>query len=339
LEIIIDNKLTDMTQQIDVIKLYNANNLELQISTLGATILSLEVPDKNKKPINTIVGLSCADDYQSDSYLKTGLYLGTTVGRSAGRISKGQFTIGSKSYPIYTINGVHLHGGKEGFDKKIWTIEAIEDGESPSVTLSYISKHLEEGYPGNLKVFATYTLTNKNALIISYEATTDQTTIINLTNHSYFNLNGNGSILDHELQINSDFYLDMDENLIPTGKINPVKGSRFDYNEKSLIGKDSFKGLDDIFILKESKQKAVIASNTSGIRMKVYSNQPAMIIYTPLKFQELPFKDGANYSDFPAICFETQHYPDAPNNEHFPSTILKPDQTYLNESIFEFSNI
>lgn len=328
-----------MTQQIDVIKLSNANNLELQISTLGATILSLEVPDKNKKPINTIVGLSCADDYQSDSYLKTGLYLGTTVGRSAGRISKGQFTIGSKSYPIYTINGVHLHGGKEGFDKKIWTIEAIEDGESPSVTLSYISKHLEEGYPGNLKVFATYTLTNKNALIISYEATTDQTTIINLTNHSYFNLNGNGSILDHELQINSDFYLDMDENLIPTGKINPVKGSRFDYNEKSLIGKDSFKGLDDIFILKESKQKAVIASNTSGIRMKVYSNQPAMIIYTPLKFQELPFKDGANYSDFPAICFETQHYPDAPNNEHFPSTILKPDQTYLNESIFEFSNI
>ena len=328
-----------MTQQTDVIKLSNANNLELLVSTLGATILSLEVPDKNKKPINTIVGLSCANDYQSDPYLKTGLYLGATVGRSAGRISKGQFTIGSKIYPIYTINGVHLHGGKEGFDKKIWTIEAIEDGESPSVTLSYISKHLEEGYPGNLKVFATYTLTNKNALIISYEATTDQTTIINLTNHSYFNLNGKASILDHELQINSDFYLDMDENLIPTGKINPVKGSRFDYNEKSLIGKDSFKGLDDIFILKESKQKAVIASKTSGIQMKVYSNQPAMVIYTPLKFQELPFKDDANYSDFPAICFETQYYPDAPNNEHFPSTILKPDQTYLNESIFEFSNI
>ena len=328
-----------MTQQIDVIKLSNANNLELLVSTLGATILSLEVPDKNKKRINTIVGLSCANDYQSYPYLNTGLYLGTTVGRSAGRISKGQFKIGSKSYPIYTINGVHLHGGKEGFDKKIWTIEAIENGDSPSVTLSYISKHLEEGYPGNLKVFATYTLTNKNALIISYKATTDQTTIINLTNHSYFNLNGNGSILDHELQINSDFYLDMDENLIPTGKINPVKGSRFDYNEKSLIGKDSFKGLDDIFILKEGKQKAVIASKTSGIQMKVYSNQPAMVIYTPLKFQELPFKDDANYSDFPAICFETQYYPDAPNNEHFPSTILKPDQTYLNESIFEFSNI
>jgi len=328
-----------MTQPTDVIKLSNANNLELQVSTLGATILSLKVPDKNKNAINVIVGLSCTDDYQSDLYLETGLYLGTTVGRSAGRISKGQITIDSKVYPIYNVNGVHLHGGKEGFDKKIWNVEALEEGDSPSVTLTYLSKHLEEGYPGNLKVFVTYTLTNKNSLIISYKATTDQTTIINLTNHSYFNLNGNTSILDHELQLNSDFYLDMDENLIPTGKINPVKGTPYDFNEKSLIGKDGFKGLDDIFVLKEGKQKAVIASKTSGIQMKVYSNQPAMVIYTPLKFQELPFKDNANYSDFPAICFETQHYPDAPNNEHFPSTILKSEEEYINESVFKFSII
>jgi len=328
-----------MTQPTDVIKLSNANNLELQVSTLGATILSLKVPDKNKNAINVIVGLSCTDDYQSDLYLETGLYLGTTVGRSAGRISKGQITIDSKVYPIYNVNGVHLHGGKEGFDKKIWNVEALEEGDSPSVTLTYLSKHLEEGYPGNLKVFVTYTLTNKNSLIISYKATTDQTTIINLTNHSYFNLNGNTSILDHELQLNSDFYLDMDENLIPTGKINPVKGTPYDFNEKSLIGKDGFKGLDDIFVLKDSIQKAVIASKTSGIQMKVYSNQPAMVIYTPLKFQELPFKDNANYSDFPAICFETQHYPDAPNNEHFPSTILKSEEEYINESVFKFSII
>ena len=326
-----------MTQKIEVIKLTNSNNLELQVSMLGATIMSLKVPDKRRKPIDVIVGLSCENDYNSNSYLKTGLYLGTTVGRYAGRISKGQFNIDTKTYPIYNEKGVHLHGGKVGFDKKIWNIEALEKGESPSVTLSYLSKHLEEGYPGNLEVFVTYTLTNENALIISYKATTDQITIINLTNHSYFNLNGEVSILDHELQLNSDFYLDVDENLIPTGKINPVKGTRFDDNERSIIGKEGFKGLDDTFILKGDKIKAIIASNTSGIQMKVYSNQPAMVIYTPLKFQELPFKDDASYSDFPAICFETQHYPDAPNNEHFPSTILKPGEEYINESVFKFS--
>lgn len=319
--------------------LINKNNLELQVNTLGATILSLKVPNKNKKQVNVIVGLSCEDDYVSNPYLETGLYLGTTVGRYAGRISKGKLKIGSKNYPIYNVNGVHLHGGKEGFDKKIWTIEALKKGDDPSVTLSYLSKHLEEGYPGNLKVFVSYELTKENALKITYKATTDETTIINLTNHSYFNLNGEASILDHELQLNSNFYLDVDENLIPSGKLNQIKGSIFDYNEISLIGKDDFKGLDDTFVLKDDKLKALIASKTSGIQMKVYSNQPSVVIYTPLKFQELPFKDDVKYSNFPAICFETQHYPDSPNNRHFPTTILKPKQTYINESIFEFSII
>tara|TARA_R110002049_G_scaffold45604_2_gene132905 strand:- start:1848 stop:2852 length:1005 start_codon:yes stop_codon:yes gene_type:complete len=321
------------------IKLVNRNKLELEISTLGATVLSLKVPNKREKLINVIVGLSSADDYQSNQYLKTGLYLGATIGRYAGRISKGQLEIDSKTYPIYNENGIHLHGGKEGFDKKIWTIVSLDKGESPSVILSYMSKHLEEGFPGNLKVFVTYSLTSENELKVTYKANTDQTTIINLTNHSYFNLNGEASILDHELQINSDFYLEVDDKLIPSGKLNTVKKTRFDYNEKSLIGKLDFKGLDDTFVLKNDCKKATISSKISGIQMKVYSNQPAVVVYTPLKFQKLPFKGNARYSKFPAICFETQHYPDAPNNEHFPSTILQPEQTYINETIFEFSNI
>ena len=312
--------------------------MELQVNTFGATILSLKVPAKNKKLTNVIVGLSSSDDYQSNQYLKTGLYLGATIGRYAGRISKGHFKIDSKTYPIHSTKGVHLHGGKVGFDKKIWTVEAFEQGESPFVTLSYLSKHLEEGYPGNLKVFVTYMLTEDNALKISYKATTDQKTIVNLTNHSYFNLNGEGSILDHELKINSNHYLDVDDNLIPSGKLMPVKGTRYDYNEKTIIGRTDFKGLDDTFVLKNDTQKAVLSSKTSGIIMKVFTNQPAMVIYTPLKFQELPFKDNTKYSEFPAICFETQYYPDSPNNHHFPSTKLEPNQTYLNETIFEFSN-
>lgn len=321
------------------ITLLNKNNLKLKVSALGATLLFLKVPDKNGKHINVIVGLSHVEDYKSEAYLIEGLYLGSTVGRYAGRISKGHIVIDSKKYPIYNENGVHLHGGKEGFDKKIWNVESIKSGESPSVTLSYLSKHLEEGYPGNLKVFVTYTLTKYNALKITYKATTDQKTIINLTNHSYFNLNGEGSILDHELQLNSDFCLDVDDKLIPSGKLNPVKGTRFDFNLKSVIGRNDFIGLDDTFVLRDDKLKAIIASRTSGIQLKVYSNQPAMVIYTPLKFKELPFNDGATYSDFPAICFETQHYPDAPNNINFPSTLLEPNQTYINESIFKFSNI
>lgn len=324
---------------LETITLLNKNKLELRVSTLGATILSLKVPDKNKKCVNVIVGLSHENDYISYPYLETGLFLGTTVGRYAGRISKGQFKINSEVYSIYNENGVHLHGGKEGFDKKLWTIESVEEGESPSVTLSFLSKHLEEGYPGNLKAFVTYTLTKDNVLKVTYKATTDQKTIINLTNHSYFNLNGEASILDHELLVNSDFYLDVDDNLIPSGKLNPVKGSRFDFNSKTIMGKDNFKGLDDTFVLRDDKLKAIIASKKSGIQMKVFSNQPAVVIYTPLKFTELPFKDGVKYSDFPAICFETQHYPDAPHHDHFPTTILNPDQTYINESIFEFSNI
>ncbi|MEM6718071.1 MAG: aldose epimerase family protein [Bacteroidota bacterium] len=322
-----------------IIRISNRNKVTLAISTIGATIVSLEVPNYQGQPTNVVVGLSKAEDYVEDLYLKEGLYLGATIGRHAGRVSKKHITIERKIFPIHHTNGVHLHGGKEGFDKKLWKVEAITMGSSPSVTLSYVSNHLEEGYLGTLKVFVTYTLTEENALKIQYKATTDQTTIVNLTNHSYFNLDGEGSILNHQLEIHSDSYLDLDKQLIPTGKINSVSGTQFDYTNTTSVGRTGFKGLDDIFVLNENDPKVILSSKKSGIQMKVFTNQPAVVVYTPPKFAALPFKNNAIYSDFPAICFETQKYPDAIHNDHFPSVLLKPNETYNNETIFLFSNI
>ena len=315
------------------------SQIELEISTLGATILSLKVPNKRGELVNVVVGLSSASDYLTKDYLKHGLYLGSTIGRHAGRISGGGIEIEGKKYPIYNENGVHLHGGKEGFDKKTWQVESVESGDEPSITLSYMSAHLEEGYPGNLKISVTYSLTYDDALKISYSATTDQTTVLNVTNHAYFNLNGESSILDHELELKADAYLELDDDLLPTGKYNLLKGTHYDFGDRSVIGKAGFNGLDDIFVLTKGKGKAILSSTKSGIQMKVDTNQPAMVIYTPPEFGKLPFKDAAVFSAFPAICFEAQGFPDALNNSHFPQTLLKPGETFKSETSFKFSNI
>ncbi|MCA0932457.1 galactose mutarotase [Lutimonas saemankumensis] len=320
-------------------KLQSQSGLELEVSTLGATILSLKVPDKTGKPVNVVVGLSSASDYWSKLYLAQGLYLGSTIGRHAGRISGGGIEIDGKRYSLFTENGVHLHGGKEAFDKKIWKVESIESGNNPSITLSYFSEHLEEGYPGNLKISVRYSLTKNNALKISFRATTDQATVLNVTNHAYFNLNGEGSVLDHELELKAESYLDLDQDLIPTGKFNPVKGSLYDYSRKSKIGRSGFNGLDDIFIKHGKGEKAIISSQHSGIKMTVVSNQPAMVIYTPPKFAKLPFKDKAVFDAYPAICFEAQGFPDALNNWNFPSTLLKPSEVFESETSYKFSII
>jgi len=315
------------------------SQIELEISTLGATILSLKVPNKRGELINVVVGLSSASDYLTKDYLKHGLYLGSIIGRHAGRISGGSIDVEGKKYPIFNENGVHLHGGKEGFDKKLWQVESIESGDEPSITLSYLSTHLEEGYPGNLNISVTYSLTSEDALNISYSATTDQTTVLNVTNHAYFNLNGESSILDHELELKADAYLDLDDELLPTGRQILLKGTKYDFIDKSVIGKSGFNGLDDIFVLTGGKENAILSSAKSGIQMKVDTNQPAMVIYTPPEFDKLPFKDAAVFSKFPAICFEAQGFPDALNNSHFPQTLLKPGETFKSETSFKFSKI
>lgn len=324
--------------KIKVTTLTNTNGLSLQISNLGATIISLNIPDKNNQLVNVVVGLE-SEDYNKEPYLSNYPYLGASIGRYAGRISKGMFQVNGKIYQIYNENGVHLHGGKIGFDKKYWDVESLTLDNNPSVTYTFESAHLEEGYPGNLRVSVTYQLTDRNEIKITYKATTDAPTPINLTNHAYFNLNGKDSISNHRLQLNSEQYLEVDDQLIPSGKLIDLKNTRFDFNEESIIGREDFKGFDDAFVLGDGKVKAVLTSPKTGIQMKVYTNQPASVIYTPVLLEGLPFKNGVTYSKFSAICFETQNFPDAPNNAHFPSSILNPNETYLNETIFEFSMV
>lgn len=322
--------------KINVIKLSNANGMVLEISNLGATIISLNVPDKTGQLVNVVVGLE-AEDYNKEPYLSNYPYLGASIGRYAGRISKGKFELNGETYPIYHNNGVHLHGGKIGFDKKYWNVESLDKGLNPSVIFSCESPHLEEGYPGNLNVTVCYQLTENNEVKVTYRATTDAATPINLTNHAYFNLNGKDSIIDHKLQLNSTQYLEVDAQLIPSGKLINSKNTRFDFTEESIIGRNDFVGFDDTFVLGSEPLKATLTSPKTGIQMKVYTNQPASVIYTPVLLEGLPFKNGVTYAKFSAICFETQNFPDAPNNAHFPSSILHPNEIYVNESIFEFS--
>lgn len=314
--------------------------MKLIVSNYGATIVSLKVSDKHNEHINVVVGLDNQEEYINKKYLDHKLFLGSSIGRYAGRISGSKLKIEEIQYQIHNEKGVHLHGGKEGFDKQFWNIEKIAKGKNPSITLSYFSKHLEENYPGNLTVRVTYQLLETNSLKITYKATTDRTTVLNLTNHSYFNLNGKGSILDHELFIASDQYLEVDDQLIPTGEVVESINTPFDRTNFSTIKRSDFGGFDDVFILKKKIRKAaVLSSSLTGITMKVFTKQPAIVIYTPSSFPKLNFKDRASYDAYPAICFETQNYPDAPNNIHFPSSILRPNDKYLNETVFDFDVI
>ncbi|WP_348798012.1 aldose epimerase family protein [Flavobacterium adhaerens] len=323
-------------EEIQTIKIKNQNGMELTVSNYGATVLKLLVPNGQKSFTNVVVGLKEASNYLEEPYLSNPLYLGSTVGRYAGRISGGAFAINGTTYPVEHQNGVHLHGGKKGFSHQYWKVKKQSDDE---VTLVYFSQDQEEGYPGNLKTEVTYLITSDNCLKIKYTATTDKPTVVNLTNHAYFNLDGEGSILDHELQINSDFYLDVDDRLLPSGKLIAVDDSKFDVRNNAVIGKNNFDGFDDTFVLrKDATVKASLVSQKTRIKMNVYTNQPASVVYTPKQFADLPFSDDAKFTAFPAICFETQNYPDAPNHDNFPSSILNPNEEYVNESVFEFIN-
>ncbi|MEO9894712.1 aldose epimerase family protein [Aurantibacter sp.] len=291
--------------------------ITLIIIDYGARIQKLLVKDKYGKSTNVVVGYEFASNYLKDTAC-----LGSSVGRYAGRISNGSFELDRETFNLYENSKIHLHGGKEGFHKKYWKFEAVNYGKEPQVTLSYFSKHLEEGYPGNLKTFVTYKLKN-NALYINYQARTDRTTVVNLTNHSYFKLDNSNSISEHHLQLNCPDYLETYENLLPTGKLLPVQGTSYNFLEEKPIAD---KKLDTTFAVGLNNEViAKLASKKSGISMEVTTNQRGVVVYTPLKFA--------------GICFETQNFPDAPNHKNFPSSILKPNQKYTNQSKFEFDLI
>jgi aldose 1-epimerase len=280
----------------------------------GAIIQKVLVKGKDGTYSNVVVGYNHPSRYRLDENC-----LGACIGRYAGRISKGSFELDREKFFLYQKDGVHLHGGKEGFHQKYWNIEEVVNGDRPYVKFSYQSKHLEEGYPGNLLVNVTYTLVG-NALQIVHEAVTDRSTVINLTNHSYFKLDDSPYIDDYELELNCPYYLEMDDRLLPTGNLIPVRQSDLNFLLPKEIG---IRRLDTPFVKDMGSEKvAEVSSRKSGINMKVYTNQPAVVVYTPL--------------DFPGICFETQNYPDAPNQADFPSAVLKPGDQYNNITIFKF---
>lgn len=282
----------------------------------GAIIQQLLFKDKYGRETNLVVGLDTPDAYLDDKSC-----LGACVGRYAGRISGG-FRLHGKEFPLHTVvKDVHLHGGKAGFFKKYWTIKEVNQGEEPYVALTYLSPHMEEGYPGALEVLVTYSLKG-STLIIDHKATSDQTTVVNLVNHSYFLLDSAPEIEHYHLQLNCREYLETHDNLLPTGKILPVAGTAYDFLEPRPLG--SFR-LDTPFLIsKKPGHAARLNSGHSGIGMSVKTNQPGIVVYTP--------------PGFAGICFETQNLPDAPNHPHFPLSVLEPGELYHNTSQFIFEN-
>jgi aldose 1-epimerase len=329
--------------------LKNKNGLEAAITNYGGKVVSLLVPDRNGKIADVVLGFSSIQDY-----LKAGPYFGALIGRYGNRIANGRFSIDGQIFQLATNNGVnHLHGGKVGFNAVVWDAKQIN---SQTLELSYLSLDYEEGYPGNLNVKVTYQLTDSNELQISYEATTDKATIINLTHHSFFNLQGegNGTINDHLLTINADKYTPVGEGLIPTGELAKVEGTPFDFKNQKAIGHDLYtpneqfdlaKGYDHNFVLIRNHpdsrglvQAAIVEEPMSGRVMEVCTSEVGLQFYGGnfLNGKDVG-KSGKPYLYRSAFCLEAQHYPDSPNQPNFPSTILKPGETYHSLCIYRFS--
>ncbi|NII82634.1 aldose epimerase family protein [Pedobacter sp. SG908] len=332
------------------VKLYTLKNKQgasVSISNYGGRVVSLLVPDKNNKLTDVVLGYDSVGAYRK----KGEPFFGALIGRYGNRIGKGKFTLDGKEYQLQLNDGVNtLHGGTDGFFGKVWDAKQLD---STKLELSYVSKDGEAGYPGKLDVKVTYTLTDDNALQIDYVATTDKSTIVNLTNHAYFNLNGEGdsTILDHELTIDANAYTPVDSTLIPTGKLQPVAGTAFDFNKAKLIGKQigdndeqlKFgKGYDHNFALTHHDGKtpvAVVKSAKTGIILSVITTEPGLQFYSGnfLTGVDKDGKGGKSYPHRSAFCLETQHFPDAPNHPNFASTVLKPSETYKTSTTYKFS--
>ncbi len=334
--------------EIDQYILTNANGMTAKIITYGAILTELDVPDRDGKLGDVVLGFDNLKDY-----LERNPHFGATTGRVANRIAKGKFTLDGKEYTLAINNGPNsLHGGLKGFDKKVWKAGAKPTPNGAAVELNYVSKDGEEGYPGNLTVVVIYTLTNDNALRIDYTATTDKATPVNLTNHSYFNLAGpkSGDILGHELMIAAEKYTPTDDTQIPTGEIKPVKDTPLNFTTPRRIGDriDQLKsspggGYDHNFVLnsggKEEPGFAVrVSEPNTGRIMEMYTTEPAVQLYTGNYLDgKLTGRGGVVYKKHAGFCLEAQHFPDSVHHENFPSIILKPGETYHQTTIYKFS--
>lgn len=331
---------------VKLFALKNKSGASVTITNYGGRVVSLLVPDKDKKMVDVVLGYDSIGSYRK----KGEPFFGALIGRYGNRIGKGKFTLEGKAYQLQLNDGVNtLHGGTDGFFSKVWDAKQIDDQK---LELSYVSNDGEAGYPGKLDVKVTYTLTDENALQIDYMATTDKATVVNLTNHAYFNLNGEGNktILDHELTITADSITPVDATLIPTGKLQAVAGTSFDFNKAKTIGKaidaneeqlKFGKGYDHNFALNKHDDKtpvATVKSSVTGIIMEVYTSEPGLQFYSG-NFLTGETKDGKGGKSYPhrsAFCLETQHFPDAPNHANFASTVLKPGETYQTSTTYKF---
>ena len=335
-------------QAVDLYTLTNPNGLEAAITNYGGIVVRLKTPDRNGQLADVVLGFDTLDDY-----LKGHPYFGAIIGRYGNRIAKGRFQLNGVEYKLAVNNGEnHLHGGLKGFDKVVWNARDVSTAEAPALELTYTSKDGEEGYPGTLHVTVVYTLTPANELKIDYAATTDKDTIVNLTNHSYFNLagQGEGDILGHELMINASRFTPVDAGLIPTGELRSVEGTPFDFRKPVAIGarinQDDQQlkygnGYDHNFVLDRTGDGLVLAARVtepkSGRVMEVYTTEPGIQFYSG------NFLDGSNkgkggkiYQRRYGFCLETQHFPDSPNKPDFPSTVLRPGAKYQSTTVYRF---
>jgi aldose 1-epimerase len=327
--------------------LSNTSGMQVDITDFGATVVSIKVPDRHGNIADVILGYDTLDGYVTDKP-----YFGATVGRYGNRIANAAFSLDGKTFTLAKNSGENsLHGGIHGFNKALWSANSITP-HAPSVTLNYLSKDGEEGFPGNLSVTVTFTLTNSNELKIAYAATTDQKTVVNLTNHSYFNLAGSGSILDHQLTLHASRFNPVNAFMIPTGELRPVDGTPFDFRQPKSIGaridQDDEQlrlgnGYDHNFVLDSSGHEtpslaATVYDPASGRVLDVLTTEPGLQLYTA-NFLDgtIHGKGGAGYPRRSAFCLETQHFPDSPNHPGFPSTTLAPGAKYRSVTIYKFS--
>ncbi len=333
--------VTDGTK-VDSITVTNSSGMRITVLTYGAILNSVQIPRPEGQPLEVTLGFESLDGYLSDQP-----FFGATVGRFANRIANGRFTLDGHEYILErNEKGVsHLHGGVQGFDKRVWEVFPFKNEKAGGVKCVLTSPDGDEGYPGTLEVRCTYTIyESDNAFDIEFDADTDAPTPLNLTNHTYWNLagEGNGDILDHELRINASTFLPVDDSLIPTGEITSVAGTPFDFRQPKLIGKEIAQagGFDHCFVLDgtpgEYRQAAEAYSAASGIGMRVHTTQPAMQLYTGNFLDGTVSGRKGRYEAHHAFCLETQGYPDAPNRSEFPSSIVRPGEKYSHKTTFAF---
>ena len=337
-------------QQVELYTLTNRRGVEAKITNYGATVVSLKVPDRAGRFDDVLLGYDTLEGYQRSTF-----YVGPVIGRYANRVARGRFSLNGKEYRLAVNNGENsLHGGLKGFDKAVWQARPLPPaGGGAALELTYLSKDGEEGYPGNLSVRVVYTLTDKDELKIDYSATTDKDTIVNLTNHAYFNLAGQGSgdILKHKLTIYADRFLPADEKSIPTGELRSVAGTPFDFRRAHEIGErinqpdEQLKfgnGYDHTFVINGRagmlRRAATASDPVTGRVLEVWTTEPGVQLYTGNYLEStMAAKGGKSYGPRHGFCLETQHFPDSPNKPHFPSTVLRRGRRFNSTTVYKFS--